>query len=134
MKKPQLALTSAMAATLIALPGCSTQDDWDSNVIADNDTRVCVDQNGNRIDDDECDDDNVRVRTGSSWFYISRYGHIPYYGDSVRDSRYGFKGSYTKSPGAIYSSAPSESRMTRSTAVARGGFGSSGGSYGGGRS
>jgi hypothetical protein len=133
MKKP-LALTSAMAATLTALSGCSSNDDWNTDVVADRDTRVCVDQNGYRVDDDYCDTRYTGYRGGSGWYYIGRGARIPYYGDIARDTRLGFVGRTTPKPGVNYVDAPLETRMTRSAALSRGGFGSSGRSFGGGRS
>lgn len=131
--KKQLVLTSAMAATLSSLAGCSSGDDWDGNVIADNDTRVCVDQNGQRIEDSRCNNRST-YRSGHSggWYYIARRSPVPYYGDSVSDKR--FVGSATADPFKSYASAPSATNLTRSAAVSRGGFGSSSRSFGGGRS
>ncbi len=137
MKRKQLVLTTAMAATLTTLSACSSQeDDWDSDVIADRDTAVCVDQNGNRIDDDNCDQQSYRSGGSNAflWIYLGRGSRIPYYGDSVYDPKKVYKGSKTAAAGAVYSRAPATTNMTRSAAVARGGFGSSGRSYGGGRS
>ncbi len=139
MKKKQLVLTSAMAATLATLSACSSQeDDWDSDVVADRETAVCVDQNGNRIADDNCDRQSYRggggVGTAFLWYYLGRGSRIPYYGDSVYDKNKGYRGSKTATAGANYSRAPASTSMTRSAAIARGGFGSSGRSYGGGRS
>lgn len=127
--KKQLFLTSAMAATL---SGCSSGNDWDGNVYARNDTRVCVDQNGYRVADSYCG-----TRTyygGSRWYYVGRGARIPYQGDSVNDRKLGFTGGYDAKPGANYAAAPSEANMTRSSARSRGGFGSSSRSFGGGRS
>jgi hypothetical protein len=132
--KKQLFLTTAMAATL---SGCSTSDDdWGSDVVADRDTRVCVDQNGYRVDDDDCER-TTYVRTGGAgflWYYVGRGSRLPYYGDSVRDPRLGLKGSYFPNKGVSYAKAPAAANMARSAAVSRGGFGSSGRSFGGGRS
>ena len=50
----QLTMTTAMAATLLALPACSAQDDWNGDVYAEKDTAVCVDKDGNRVDDSQC--------------------------------------------------------------------------------
>lgn len=135
--KKQHFLTSTMAAALTTLSGCSSGDEWNEDVVATEDTAICVDQNGNRIDDDNCND--TRIRSGGGFFYGTRYyinrgSRIPYLGDSIRDSRYNFAGSTQPRPGASYFSAPSTSNMTRSTAIARGGFGSSSRSFGGGRS
>ena len=131
----QLSLTTAMAAALIALPGCSSNDGWDDNVVADRDVAVCVDQNGQRVEDRRCDDD--RRAGGSSgllWYYIGRNSAVPYYGDSIRDRRFAGAGSFTPRPGAAYFPAPARTSMTRSKAVSRGGLGSSGRRFGGGRS
>lgn len=133
--KKQLVLTSAMAATLSSVAACSSNDDWDSNVVADHETAICVDQSGNRIEDWRCDDDDG-YRSGHSggWFYVGRGSTVPYYGDSVNDKRLGIVGSSTRDPSKLYARAPSTTNLTRSAAVARGGFGSSGRSFGGGRS
>jgi hypothetical protein len=133
--KKQHFLTSTMAAALTALSGCSSGDEWNEDVVASEDTAICVDQNGNRIDDDNCN--NNRTRFGGYYgtrYYINRGARIPYLGDSIRDTRYNFQGSTQPRPGASYFSAPSSSNVTRSTAIARGGFGSSLRSFGGGRS
>jgi hypothetical protein len=137
MRKKQLGLTTAMAATLTALGACSTatDDDWDSGPIAQSDTRVCVNQNGERIDEDSCEGGRHYIRgSGVGWYYMGRGSRLPYLGDSVRNSRYGFVGSSMPMPGVNYASAPSSANMTRSSARARGGFGSSGRGFGGGRS
>jgi hypothetical protein len=132
--KKQIFLTSAMAATLSSLSGCSSGDDWDGSTYAENDLGVCVDQNGYRVDDDWCDDDNFRRSSGYGWFYVSRGSRVPYYGDSIKDKKYGFVGSAKPDPSKVYGRAPESTRVTRSTAMARGGFGSSSRSFGGGRS
>jgi hypothetical protein len=134
MKKKQLTMTTAMATLLLGLPvACSSGNDWDDDVIADRDTAVCVNQEGERVDDDYCDDDRGGgVSNAFLWYYIGRNSAVPYYGDSIRHSRY--KGSYKPAPGVSYGKAPASTRMTRSTAVSRGGLGSSSRSYGGGRS
>lgn len=133
--KKQLFLTSTMAAALTALSGCSSGNDWNEDIVASDDTAICVDQNGNRIDDDACDDDRVRgVGFFGSRYYINRGSRIPYLGDSIRDTRYAFRGSPSPTAGVNYAKAPSTSRITRSAAIARGGFGSSSSRFGGGRS
>ena len=104
-------------------------------VVADRDTRVCVNQNGDRIDDDDCEGGRRYVSgSGVGWYYLGRGSRVPYMGDSTRNARYGFMGSNMPRAGAVYGSAPASANMSRSTAVSRGGFGSSGRSYGGGRS
>jgi len=134
--KKQLAMTTAMAAALVALPGCSSNDGWDGDVIADRDTAICVNQEGERIDDDFCDDD-YRGGGGSNaflWYYLGRSSAIPYYGDSIHHSRYRGYGSYTPAPGVGYARAPASTNITRSQAVSRGGLGSRSRSFGSGRS
>ena len=136
MKKTMI-MTTAMAAALAGLPGCSSNNDgWNEDVIADRDTAVCVDQQGQRVDDDLCDDD--RGRSGGSsaflWYYIGRNSAVPYYGDSIHDrrySRYARYNSYSPTPGIAYGRAPTSTRMTRSQAVSRGGLGSSSRRFGG---
>lgn len=133
MKRKQLILTTAMAATLGSLSGCASNDEWSDGEIADSDTAVCVDQNGNRVDDDFCDD-HRHYGHGVGWFYINRGSRLPYYGDSVYDKRLGIKGSTKADASKPYFRAPASTAMTRSAAVARGGFGSSSRGFGGGRS
>lgn len=135
--RKQLSMTTAMAAALVALPACSSNDGWNEDVVADRDTAVCVNQQGSRVDDDLCDD--RRHGGGSSaflWYYIGRNSAVPYYGDSIYDSRYarGRPGSFAPRPGVDYARAPASTKMTRSQAVSRGGLGSSSRRFGGGRS
>ncbi|MCP3728951.1 hypothetical protein M9978_00770 [Sphingomonas sp. MG17] len=135
--RKQLTMTTAMAAALASLPGCSPGSDWNGDTYADGDTAICVDQNGNRIDEDRCDKRSYYSGGGYGgyyWFYLGRRSMIPYYGESIRDARYAKYGSYRPAAGASYASAPMHTRMARSAAVSRGGLGSSGRSFGGGRS
>lgn len=129
----RLTLTSAMAATLTGLAGCSSEPSWDDGVVADRQTAVCVDQAGYRVDDDRCD--NPRYRGGGfGWFYVNRGARIPYLNDSIDDPRFRGGGSRQSIAGSDYVRAPKAANMTRSAAVSRGGFGSSGRFFGGGRS
>lgn len=132
--KKQLTMTTAMAAALMALPGCSSgKDDWNGDVVADKDTAVCVDKEGKRVDDSECapattvNNYNSGYHGGGSnaflWYYIGRQSAVPYYGESIHDRR--FVGSYQARAGTVYHSAPESTRMSRSSAVSRGGLGSS---------
>lgn len=134
--KKQLGMTTAMAAALLALPACSSNDGWNEDVVADRDTAICVNQEGERVDDDLCDDGRGSGGLSNAflWYYIGRNSAIPYYGDSIRHSRYKGYGSYQPRPGTTYGRAPVTTNVTRSQAVSRGGFGSSSRSYGGGRS
>ncbi len=133
--RKQLAMTSAMAAALLALPGCSKDNGWEE-VVAENDTAVCVDKQGKRVEDAQCmRQANAHGGGGSSaflWYYLGRNARVPYYGDSIRDARFN-GGSYQPRAGA-YSLAPSDANMTRSAAVSRGGMGSRGRYFGSGRS
>ncbi len=133
--KKQLALTTAMAATLAGLSGCSSQNEWGDDVVVDRDTRVCVDQNGYRVEDNRCGQRSSGI--GSSallWYYVARGNRVPYFGDRVNDPRLGFNGSYFPTKNAQYGSAPAKSNLVRTTSVSRGGFGSRGSLFGGGRS
>jgi len=144
----KLTVTTAMAATLLALPACSEREDWNGDVYAENDTAVCVDQAGMRVDDDLCDDSrlgssgsyaasgvgNYGGGNGFFWYYLGRRSAIPYYGESINDPRVYAHGSSQPQPGVRYARADAATRMTRSQAVSRGGLGSSGRSFGGGRS
>ncbi|TFI56951.1 hypothetical protein E2493_17665 [Sphingomonas parva] len=136
--KKQLSMTTAMATALLALPACSSNDDWNGDVLADRDTAVCVDQQGKRVDDDLCDDDRDRGGSGVGnaflWYYIGRNSALPYYGDSIYDRRFAGKGSFSRNPSVAYGRAPKSTAMTRSQAVSRGGLGSSARSFGGSRS
>jgi hypothetical protein len=131
--KKQLSMTTAMAAALIALPACSSTNGWEEDVVTDADTAICTNPQGERVDDDLCDDDSYR-RSGFAHYYIGRGSAVPYYGDSIRDRRYAGRGSFQMNPATNYSRAPASTRMTRSAAVSRGGLGSSGRSFGSGRS
>lgn len=134
MKKKQLALTTAMAATLAALPGCSSGNDWDSGEVADRDTAICVDEKGQRVPDGNCRSPHISGGGYHGWYYVNRGSRLPYFGDSVRDTRLGVVGSSQPRPGVNYASAPESANITRSAARSRGGFGSSGRIFGGGRS
>ncbi len=133
--KKQLGMTTAMAAALVALPACSSNDGWNEDVVADRDTAVCVNRTGERVDDDQCDDDRGGGFSNAFlWYYIGRNSAIPYYGDSIHHSRYQGRGSYQPQFGVSYGRAPASTHVTRSQAVSRGGLGSSSRSFGGGRS
>ncbi len=136
--RKQLTMTPAMAAALAALPACSSNDGWNEEVIADRDTAICVDGQGSRVDDDHCDNRRGGVGPGAfMWYYLGRRAAVPYYGDSIYDSRFarhGRPGTFAPQPGVAYARAPASTRITRSQAVSRGGLGSSSRRFGGGRS
>ncbi|MCD2322982.1 hypothetical protein LQ953_03000 [Sphingomonas sp. IC-56] len=139
--RKQLTMTTAMAAALLALPACSSRnDDWEA--VTDRDTAVCVDKDGKRVDDRQCNPQARGAYGGGGggmsnaflWYYLGRNSAVPFYGDSIRDPRYAGRGSFTPTQGVRYADAPRASRMTRSQAVSRGGLGSRGRSFGSGRS
>jgi hypothetical protein len=128
--KKHLTLTTPVAAALSMLSGCSTAPDWDDQPVAARDTVVCTDDAGEVVDDGWCRDNRY---PGYSSYYYRRGAYLPFYGDSVRNSRFA-TGSLAPQAGVSYAPAPADVRMTRSTAMSRGGLGSTGRSFGGGRS
>lgn len=121
----KLTLTATLAAALAGLSGCGARDD---ELRAVNTTRVCVDDWGQRIDDDYCERRSGYVG-GARFFYLRAGSPIPYYYDNVRDARYAKYGSYSR-PSGFVDRPPAASNMSRSSAVSRGGLGSSGRSFG----
>ena len=137
--RKQLTMTTAMAAALLALPACSSNNDWNEDVVADKDTAVCVDKQGTRVEDNRCGAQTAHSGGGFSaapflWYYLGRSSAVPYYGDSINDRRFAGRGSFEPRQGVAYARAPASTGMTRSRAVSRGGLGSSGRYFGGGRS
>lgn len=122
----KLTLTASLAAALSGLSGCGSNAPTD--LVASNNTRVCVDQWGQRIGDDFCDDNNRRAY-GSSFVYLGRGSPIPYYYDNVRDPKYARYVSRTPPVGFV-DRAPAATNMARSSAISRGGLGSSARSFG----
>jgi len=122
----KLTLTVSLAAALTGLSGCSSRA---QEVTAANNTRICVDEWGSRIDDDYCGRRSGYVG-GSRFFYLRSGSPIPYYYDNVRDARYARYGSYDP-PSGFTTRAPATTNMARSAAISRGGLGSSGRSFGG---
>ncbi len=126
MGKKELALTAALASALL-LAGCQRHDDWTT----DRDTAVCVDPQGNRVADDNCQRTATSGYHGSGvgtaflWYYLGRNSAIPPYGERA------LGGTYTRTAGATYFHAPVSTGVTRSAAIARGGFGASARSFGG---
>jgi hypothetical protein len=138
----QLSMTTAMAAALLALPGCSNEPEWNGDVTTDRDTAICVNKEGERVDDDQCARHShagggYHGGGGSNaflWYYLGRQSAVPYYGESIHDRRFAGRGSFQAQSGAVYHAAPAETRMSRSRAVSRGGLGSSSRRFGGVRS
>lgn len=120
----ELKITTGVAAALLAA-GCGQSRDADNGWTASQDVAVCVDKDGKRVPDGQCPRQQFAsghpYPAGSPflWYYIGRSQALPYYGDVVRG------GGYRPAAGRSYFRAPSVTSMTRSTAIARGGFGSS---------
>ncbi|MCX7282848.1 MAG: hypothetical protein NTX28_02180 [Novosphingobium sp.] len=123
-----------MAATLSTLGGCSDNSAKDSDLVAERDTAVCVDQDGTRVEDSRCAPHGTRPGAGMAsaflWYYVGRGGLIPYRGDNINDPNRGFTGSHFASKGTQYAAAPASTNIVRSPATARAGFGSSTSKFG----
>lgn len=115
-----------LAASAMTLAAC---DDHSDHWIAQQDTQICVDKGGNRVPDADCQNYHGGGGGGAGsaflWYYLGRSSAVPYYGERVSG------GSFTRTSGATYFHAPVSTAMTRSAAIARGGFGSSARSFGG---
>jgi hypothetical protein len=130
--RKDLTITTAIAAALLA-SGCKErqEDGW----TASNDTAICTDKAGKRVPDDQCPRQPLaggyHGGGGSSaflWYFLGRNSVIPPYGETARG------GTFTRAPGASYARAPSNTFVTRSGAISRGGFGTSASRFGGARS
>jgi hypothetical protein len=95
----KLVLVPAVSAALLAF-GCDGSR---------TSTRVCVDQQGRRLPDDQCRDNRYRS-SFHHWYYVTGGGAMPPFGATVRG---GSSSSGSSSPASGFSS------------VSRGGFGSS---------
>ena len=126
LMKIELRITTGVAAALLA-SGCGHQDNgW----TAQQDTAVCTDKAGQRVADGNCERQRYAGHGGGVgnaflWYYLVRNSAVPYYGERVRG------GSYNRTAGTSYFRAPAGSSMSRSSAVSRGGFGSSARGFGG---
>jgi hypothetical protein len=120
----KLTLTATLAATLTGLSGCASRSD---DLLAQQNTRICVDDDGDRIDDRYCTN-RAYGAGGFAFLYLRRGSPIPYYYDNVRDPKYAKFVSRTPLSG--FRPAPASSNMSRSTAVSRGGLGRSSRSFG----
>jgi hypothetical protein len=123
----KLTVTATLAAALTGLSGCS---DGPREVLAEDNVRICVDEFGSRIDDDYCDDDGYRRSGGglATFMYLRRGSPVPYYYDNVRGPKYAKY--LSRAPLSGYRPAPASTNMARSSAVSRGGLGSSSRSFG----
>jgi hypothetical protein len=119
MKKFILPLTTAVSAAMLAATACGPDREWQIS----NDTRVCVDQNGNRIYEDKCSNQTSPGIWPYRWYYISRGGYVPVYNYPVSGGSYD-----PTAPPETYQSAPA---IAPEGAITRGGFGSFGGGHGG---
>lgn len=112
--KKELRITTAVSAALLAAGCGSKQVDTNKGWSATENTAVCTDERGKRVEDRYCDR-NYRAAGGYhhyGWYYVPRGGYIPGMGMAARG------GSYTAHPG--YTPAG-----VAAAHVARGGFGSS---------
>lgn len=115
MSRFTLPLTTAISAAMLVSTGCGSDKEWQTN----SNTKVCVDNSGQRIPEDEC---RNQVSTGGTplyrWYYISRGGYVPTYYNPV--------GGGSLLPDEDEESyAPAPARAPAG-AVTRGGFGSFG--------
>ncbi len=104
-----------------AISGCDRPKDpgWDASA---GPARVCVDQQGKRVPEDQC----MQGHAGGGvspflWYYLGslgRGGYAPGYGGLVGG------GSYQPRPGVIYGAVPP-------SGIVRGGFGATARSFGG---
>ncbi|MGH3739855.1 MAG: hypothetical protein ACRDT8_11320 [Micromonosporaceae bacterium] len=120
-KQPPRFLTAAVTAFMAAgLAGCSQEEDKYVH---------CIDENGEVVDDDYCDEDDD-YHGGGYWLYVAGKRYLP--GSRVpsdhRSSRIDPKDSTARANAGL----PSSGRVSGST-IRGGGFGSGGsGSSGGG--
>jgi hypothetical protein len=105
--KITIPMMTAVAAALL-VSGCERNNGWE----ASDNTRLCVDRQGRRMADEECNRGGVGAGSFFAWYYLTRGGYIPRYGQPVTG------GSYVAAPDASY-------RPGAATAISRGGFGSS---------
>jgi hypothetical protein len=114
-KKSELRITTAVSAALLAA-GCGPKFDAKNGWNAAENTAVCTDEQGRRVDDRNC---NRNYAYGGGyhhygWYYMPRGAFIPPIGAAARGGSY---------------SAPVGSHWARSSVsaahIARGGFGSS---------
>ncbi len=117
-----LPLMAAVAGTLAACDrggGGATAGDGTNGWNVESPTRLCVDQNQNRLPDIDCQN-GYHGGGFHRWYYLSRGGFVPGLG------RYVTGGALTPSlaEGAYHSTAAS---MSEARSIQRGGFGDLGG-------
>lgn len=114
MTKPDLRITTAVASAL-ALVACGQSFNQDDGWTAAENTAVCTDRQGQRVEDRNCSQQSRQAHPNMFlWYYLMRGGSVPPYGERVAG------GSYARPAGASFTSS-SASAAT----IARGGFGSS---------
>jgi hypothetical protein len=114
MRRFALPLTTAISAAMLASTGCGSDKEWQT----DSDTRVCVDNSGQRIPEDQCRNRPATEISPYRWYYISRGGYVPTYYGPVSGGSFAPAG-----PSESYYAAPA---TAPAGAVTRGGFGSFG--------
>jgi hypothetical protein len=113
-KTGDLKITTAVSAVLLAA-GCGPKANSNNGWTAADNTAVCTDQQGRRVEDRYCNGNQAYAGGHHyGWYYLGRGGYVPGFGGSVRGGSY---------------SAPAGSHFTRAgvaaASVSRGGFGSS---------
>lgn len=128
-------LKYVMIAAAASLTACSpSQPSYDNTQswAASQDTRICRDNAGRRIDDRYCTRSQLAGGSSSNafmWYYIGRGGYVPPVGQTYTPDSYGRSTpvagkTYTSAPKVI-SAVPGMSAKGTVGSVSRGGFGSS---------
>jgi len=113
-----LSLTAVLAVSAAMLAGCDQDNGWGDG---QGPVRVCVDQQGRRVAEDQCATPRPGGGNPFLWYYLGRLNRgagVPAYGGAVSG------GSYQASSGVSYGSAPA-------AGISRGGFGSTAEGFGG---
>lgn len=111
--KSRLLITTAVSTAFLAAACGPSAEDRNGEWTAEEDTKVCTDDQGNRVTDDKCKETRVH-NSGSgaamgffAWYYLSRGGRVPAIGNRVAGGAF----------------QPMAGRSYRAASVARGGFG-----------
>jgi hypothetical protein len=76
-------LSASLAFAASGLAACADDDD----TLQDSDySEVCVNQNYERVPEDQCDDDDRRTSSGLFWMFFPRSYTVPPYGGTVSKS------------------------------------------------
>ncbi len=143
MRNFKLPLVAAVSTAMLGaalLTACgpagdsySTASSWTT----DRPTQACVDNQGRRIQDEQCTNRSLYHGSGYPyWYYLSRGGTVPPYGSVVTGgSRQPIAGTaYTRSAAvesAVVSRGGFGATKASGASTSRGGFGASGGAHGG---